>query len=311
VTDVVTLGETMAVFTSASVGPLRHATSLTVGAAGAESNMAIGLRRLGASVAWIGRVGDDELGQLVLARLRGEDVDVRGAVVDPGAPTGLMVKERRTGTISRVHYYRRGSAGSRLGVDDVDEAAIVAARILHVTGITPALSDTARAAVSRAVEVARAAGTLVSLDYNYRSALWSPEEAREVLRVLTARADVVFAGEEETELVAGAPTVEALAALGPREAIVKRGAKGAVAAVGGVVCEAPAVPVRVVDPVGAGDAFVAAYLAGLLEGHDPEERLRAACAAGAFAVTVDGDWEGFPTRAELTLLARPDGTVLR
>jgi 2-dehydro-3-deoxygluconokinase len=315
VSDLVTLGETMALFTATSVGPLRHATTMAVGAAGAESNVAIGVRRLGLATAWIGRVGDDELGQLVLGRLRGEDVDVSRAVVDQGAPTGLMIKEQRTADITRVLYYRRHSAGSRLEPGDVDAASIAAARVLHVTGITPALSASARAAVDYAVDAARAAGTLVSLDYNYRAALWTHEEARDVLRELTTRVDVVFAGEAEAELVAGtrgpAEAVAALAALGPRHAVLKRGAEGAVAAVDGATIRAPAVSVRVVDPVGAGDAFVAGYLATVLEGAPPERCLGTACAAAAFAVTVAGDWEGLPTRGELDLLERRRGTVIR
>jgi len=143
----VTLGETMALFTADRVGPLRHATTMRVGIAGAESNVAIGVRRLGHPAAWIGRVGSDELGQLVLGRLRAERVEVDAAVVDPEAPTGLMVKEHRTADLARVVYYRRGSAGSRLAPGDLDEARIRGARVLHLTGITPALSASARSDV--------------------------------------------------------------------------------------------------------------------------------------------------------------------
>jgi len=148
----VTLGETMALFASDRVGPLRYAATMRVGIAGAESNVAIGVRRLGHPAAWIGRVGSDELGHLVLGRLRGERVDVEAAVVDQDAPTGLMVKEHRTADLTRVVYYRRDSAGSRLQPGDLDEARIRAARVLHLTGITPALSATARAAVHAAAE---------------------------------------------------------------------------------------------------------------------------------------------------------------
>ncbi|MFL5926066.1 MAG: sugar kinase [Gaiellaceae bacterium] len=314
-TELLTLGETMALFSAPTVGPLRHATTMLLGAAGAESNVAIGVRRLGHSAAWIGRVGDDELGRLVLARLRGEDLDVSGAVVDPTAQTGLMVKEQRTADVARVYYYRRDSAGSRIAPGDVDAERVAAARVLHVTGITPALSASARDAVEHAVEIARNSGTLVSLDYNYRSALWTADEAREVLHNMTARADLVFAGEDEAELVVGTAdgdaAARALAALGPSHAVVKRAAAGAVAIADGTVLHAPAVPVRAVDAVGAGDAFVAGYLAALLDGAPPPDCLRTACAAGAFAVTVAGDWEGLPTRAELALLERSAGTVVR
>jgi 2-dehydro-3-deoxygluconokinase len=312
----VTLGETMALFTSDRVGPLRHATTMRVGIAGAESNVAIGVRRLGHPAAWIGRVGSDELGQLVLGRLRAERVDVDAAVVDQDAPTGLMVKEHRTAGLARVVYYRRDSAGSRLEPGDLDEARIRAAQVLHLTGITPALSATARAAVHAAAETARAAGVPVSLDVNYRAALWSPERAAAELRDLARGCELVFAGEDEAELLVGdrggpERAVEALAALGPRQAILKLGAKGAVAVVDGELHRQPGLPVRAVDPVGAGDAFVAGYLAGVLDGRAGPDRLRTGVACGAFAVTVAGDWEGLPTREELDLLRHGDGTVLR
>ena len=310
----VTVGETMVLLSATEVGRLRHASSLALGVAGAESNVAIGIRRLGVPATWIGRVGDDELGELVVARIRAEDVAV-SAVRDPEVPTSLMVKERRTAEVVRVTYYRRGGPGARLRPEDLDEQAIRAAGVLHVTGITPALGPSARETVHAAVDVARSAGVLVSLDFNYRSALWSAADAGRELRDLTARADIVFCGEDEAALVVDEPTPErqaaALAVLGPREAVLKRGAQGAVAQVAGAVLRQDAVPVRAVDAVGAGDAFVAGYLADLLAGADPQERLRTAAACGAFAVTVPGDWEGLPTRSELGLLRQAAGTVLR
>jgi 2-dehydro-3-deoxygluconokinase len=312
----VTLGETMALLSSDQVGRLRHASVLRLGVAGAESNVAIGVRRLGVPAAWTGRVGDDELGQLILRELRAERVDVAAAKVDPGAPTGLMLKEQRTAELARVVYYRRGSAGSRLAPGDLDEATVTGAGVLHLTGITPALSASARAAVYAAAETARGAGVPVSLDFNYRRALWSAAEAAAELRDLTAAAEVVFAGDDEAALVVGerdpAGMAAALARLGPRHAVVKRGADGAVAVVDGAVHEVPALPVQAVDSVGAGDAFVAGYLAELLAGSGPAECLRTAAACGAFAVTAPGDWEGFPTRDELDLLNhRGGGTVIR
>ena len=195
------VGETMVLLTTAEVGRLRHASSLLLGVAGAESNVAIGARRLGCPAAWVGRVGDDELGELVVSRIRAEGVDVAGVVRDPGAPTSLMLKERRTAEMVRVRYYRRNGPGSRLEPGDLDPAQVAAAGLLHVTGITPALSDSARATVDHAIELARAAGVPVSFDLNYRSALWPPDQAAAVCRDLAARADIVFAGDDEAELL--------------------------------------------------------------------------------------------------------------
>jgi 2-dehydro-3-deoxygluconokinase len=309
------VGETMALLTTAEVGRLRHASALTLGVAGAESNVAIGARRLGCPAAWAGRVGDDELGELVVSRIRAEGVDVAGVVRDPGAQTSLMVKERRTADMVRVLYYRRHGPGSRLRPDDLDPTQVAAAGVLHVTGITPALSDSAFATVDRAVALAREAGVPVSFDLNYRSALWPPEKAAVVCRDLAARADLVFAGDDEAELLGltGDPTdlARGLADLGAGHAVVKLGERGAVAAVDGRVHAVEALPVHAVDPVGAGDAFVAGYLVETLAGRPVPERLATAAACGAFAVTVPGDWEGLPSRDELAALGARPGTVQR
>ncbi|RJL34295.1 sugar kinase [Bailinhaonella thermotolerans] len=308
--ELVTAGETMALLSPPEPGPLRHARSLDLRVGGAESNLAIGAARLGVRAAWIGRVGDDELGRLVRSTLAGEGVDVSHAVTDPAAPTGLMLKERRAAGVTRVTYYRAGSAGSRLEPADIDPELIASARVLHVTGITPALSESARDAVRLAVEAARAAGVAVSVDFNYRARLWPADAAAKELRRLAEAADVLFATEDEARLVVDAPGAEglagALSALGPAEVLIKRGGRGAVAYAQGTVHEVPPYPVDVVDPVGAGDAFGAAYLAELVRGRPVPERLRTAALAGALAVTVPGDWEGLPTRDDLDLIAGGD-----
>jgi 2-dehydro-3-deoxygluconokinase len=290
------------------IGPLEYARGFSFGIGGAESNVAVGVARLGQQVTWFGRVGPDATGDLVERRLRAEQV--RTIAIRDTAFTGLMVKHRRFGTSLHVDYHRAGSAGSRLGPADVPVGELEAAAVLHVTGITPALSDTARAAVFHAVEVARAAGVTVSVDVNFRAKLWSRYDAAPVLRDLVSRADVVFAGPDEAELVLGSPSgpdasdaVDALAALGPVEVVVKDGARGCTALIDGARHRVPALNVRVVDPVGAGDAFVAGYLAERLDGRAPAERLRTAIVAGAFAVTVPGDCEGMARRSELTALA--------
>ncbi|MBO0878378.1 MAG: sugar kinase, partial [Pseudonocardia sp.] len=276
---VVTLGETMALLTAEQVGPLRHARSLRLTIAGAESNLAIGVRRLGVPAAWLGRVGDDEFGELIRSTVAGQRVDTT-AIVDPDAPTGLMIKERRTGTRTRVRYYRSGSAGSRLTPDDLAAAPISAARILHVTGITPALSDTARDTVFAAVANAREHGVLVSVDLNYRQALWSPDQAGAVFRDLVRRADILLATEDEGRLVVDVDAPEKLAAelaaLGPAEVLVKLGERGAAAHIDGGAYPVPSRPVTVLDPVGAGDAFAAGYLASRCRGAGAAERLAAA-----------------------------------
>ena len=303
--DVITFGETMARLTAPSVGPLRHATTLSLSIAGAESNVAIALSRLGAAAHWIGRVGDDEFGRLVIGILRAEGIGL-DVVVDVGAPTGVLLKERRTSTTSRVQYYRAGSAGSRLVPENLPANRIAEARVVHLTGITAAISATALAACHSAIDVAAAAGTAVSFDLNFRRALWSEEEAAPVLRDLTSRADIVFATVAEARLVVDGNSpgelAQALSVLGPREVLIKDGARGATAMIDGDVFVAGPFAVAEIDPVGAGDAFAAGYLAERCLGAGPMARLDTAARCGAFAVTVDGDWEGSPSRADLTLL---------
>lgn len=308
-TDVITFGETMALMKAATPGPLAHVSSLGLGIGGAESNVAIALRRLGTSVTWAGRIGADSLGDLVLRELNAEGIQAV-AVRDCTAATGLMIKERRTPDALKVWYYRSGSAGSRLDRDDIPLKEIASARLLHITGITPALSSSAADAVRFAVHSAREAGTPISFDLNYRAALWSAEDAGKAFRDIIAQVDIVFAGEDEARLVVqgdgAAELVRELTDLGPTQAVVKLGERGAVAHIDGVDYQVPAVAVRVVDTVGAGDAFVAGYLSDLLRGASPLERLTTAALVGAFACTVPGDWEGNPRRSELGLLDARD-----
>jgi 2-dehydro-3-deoxygluconokinase len=295
---IVTFGEAMALLRTREIGSMRHATDVAVGIGGAESNVAIGLSRLGVDASWLGRVGDDPLGERVVREIRAEGVDVR-ALVDTEASTGLMLKERPTTASTRVRYYRSGSAGSRLQVDDLPHGWIEHADILHVTGITALLSDTARACLAAAIERARAAGTTVSFDVNYRSALAAPEVAGPLLRTLAERADIVFGGDEELELLFpsddAAVAARRLLDAGCREVVRKRGADGATAVTSDGAVDAPGFVIDVVDTVGAGDAFVAGYLSARVEGGDVASRLRRGNVCGALACTAPGDWESNPT----------------
>ena len=305
--DVVTFGETMVALRSA--GPLSVPGSLTARLAGAESTVAIGLARLGHRVRWVSRVGDDEYGSVLGRTLRGEGVDVSGVEVDPTRPTGLMIASARTADITSVTYYRAGSAASALGPDDA--ARLGTASILHVTGITPALSPSAAEAVR--VAVSSGSYSLVGLDVNYRSRLWSRQRAAEVLRPLLPHLSIVIGSPDELLLLADEGVPE-LVSRG-LEVIEKRGAQGAglwpKGSSTGDVVDVPAVPVTVVDVVGAGDAFTAGYLSGVLDGLAPLDRVSRAVHVAAFCVSTAGDYEGLPTRSELDRLPLVEGTTLR
>ena len=301
-----TVGETMALLTAEHPGPLAHVSSMRLGIGGSESNVAIGVQRLGGNAVWCGRTGRDSLGQLVRREIRAEGVTVR-ITEDPDAPTGLMLKERRTMSAQKVSYYRAGSAGSRLSPEDLDPSLISGAAVVHISGITPALSTSAATTIRRTIEIARSEGVTISLDLNYRANLWTATEAGRAYRELIPLTDIVFAGDEEAALAVGPADdpvhlAQRIADLGPSQAIIKLGSKGAVACIDGKLLHQSAVPIEPVDTVGAGDAFVAGYLAELMAGKHPGERLELAAKTGAFACLASGDWEGLPTRAELALL---------
>ena len=314
--EVVTFGETMAALRAHSA--LRLGGDLGLSIAGAESNVAIGLARLGHRVRWAGRVGADEFGALVLRTLRAERVDTDYAVTDDtGRPTGLLLAEPRMGTLTRVSYYRSGSAGSAVTPADVLPTLTPGSRVLHLTGITPALGPSAADAALAAATAARDAGITVCLDINYRSRLWTADRARTALRPLLARTDLLVASEDELPLALERPDadesegIHSLLAEGVSEVVIKRGAHGATSfsAHGTVNCAAR--QVSAVDLAGAGDAFVAGYLSGLLQDADIPARLHRAVTTAAFAVATRGDWEGLPTQDELGLLDQPDGTTIR
>ncbi|WP_427006093.1 sugar kinase [Pseudarthrobacter sp. H2] len=342
--DLLTFGEAMVSLRSA--GPLSAGGSLAMHVAGAESNVAVGVARLGHRVAWAGVVGDDPHGQYILRQLRSEGIGVQHRI-DAARNTGAMFLEQRTADVTRAFYYRAGSAGSTLGRDDVERAfgAVAGAgagvRILHLTGITAALSPESRRAVEYAAERAAGEGMVVSLDVNYRGKLWSRDEARAVLTPLARHASILIASDDELGLVATAPDAPAdsdsdagsdageaggpgnsgadeaaiaaqLLDCGVREVVVKRGAAGAGVHTADGRWEAPAFPVTSVDTVGAGDAFTAGYLSALLDGEDVAGRLQRGILAGAFAVSTAGDWEGLPRSEELALLGTTrSGTTQR
>ncbi len=265
--DVLTVGEAMAAFRSDSM--IRLGGSLSLSVVGAESNVAIGLARLGHRVRWVGRVGGDELGALVLRTLRAEGVDVTCVEVCAGETTGMALFDTAPGGARRVHYRRSTSAARGLAPDHVVDAVRRGTRILHVTGITPALGPLPRAAVSAAVAAAGELGVMVSLDVNFRAKLWTASDAADALRPLLPHVSVLIASESEVSLVAKARDEEAqvkeLLELGIDEVVVKRGARGADCYSSVERHTAPAVRVPVVDPVGAGDAFTAGYLSGLID----------------------------------------------
>lgn len=285
---IVCVGETMAAFVPEPGAGLAEAETVRVAVAGAESNTAMYLAEHGVPARWVSAVGADPLGARVRAQVAACGVDVRGVRSDPARPTGLMVKDPGPdGT--RVHYYRRGSAASALGPGLLADPAVRDAALLHLTGITPALSASCHDLVRHALDGPHS----VSFDVNFRPALWSPGQAPDVLRDLADRADLVLVGLDEAQALWG-PRIAAPADVrallpGPRLLVVKDGARAATAFDGATAYTVPARAVRVVEPVGAGDAFAAGFLAGLHRGEPLTRALRLGhlTAGAALAVTAD------------------------
>ncbi|MFD9889928.1 sugar kinase [Amycolatopsis sp. NPDC059027] len=265
----------MALFVPAEPGPPEDVRTWLRTIGGAESNVACHLPGLGVSSGWVSAVGDDPFGRAMVREIAAAGVDVSGVAVDPARPTGLYLKESGAQG-SPVRYYRAGSAASAMGPDVLDRVDLADVRVLHLSGITPALSDSCLELV-RALLAAPRGDTRVSFDVNYRPALWAAGRDVSLLAELAGSADIVLTGDDEARKVWGTGDPAQLRALlpGPDTLVVKHGERGATL----VERDAeplfsPALRVDVVEPVGAGDAFAAGFLAATLAGADPLTRLR-------------------------------------
>lgn len=301
--EVVTLGEAMVLFVPNRTGLLRYANTFQRYVAGAESNTAIGLARIGHQVGWISKVGHDEFGQYMLSFLRGEQVDVSQVKTDNKAPTGVFFKERRRTDSTRVYYYRAGSAASRLTPKDLDPDYISQARYLHITGITPALSASCIATIQACIEIANKAGVQISFDPNLRLKLWPAAKAKEVFLDIIPHVQLVLASEEEATLITNETdpqrAAQKILQMGPAQVVIKQGAQGALGVTANESIEAPALKVETVETVGAGDAFNAGFLSGQLRGWNLADSLHLGNIMGAMATTVPGDVEGLPDWTEI------------
>ncbi|RTD87575.1 sugar kinase [Variovorax atrisoli] len=305
--DVALFGEAMLLLVADRPGPLEDAQSFYKRTAGAETNVAIGLSRLGLKVGWASRLGTDSMGRALLAAMRAEGIDCSHVITDATQRTGFQFKGRVTdGSDPPIEYHRKGSAASHMGPADVDEAWLRSARHLHATGVFAAISDTSLQAALKSMDVMRAAGRTISFDTNLRPTLWSSTETmRHWVNELAARADWVLPGIEEGLLLTGHSKPEDVAKFyrerGAKLVVVKLGAEGAYydSDVAGTGC-IDGFPVKeVVDTVGAGDGFAAGVVSALLEGRSVPDAVRRGAWIGARAVQVLGDTEGLPTRAQL------------
>ncbi|RCV57970.1 sugar kinase [Marinitenerispora sediminis] len=303
--QVTCVGETMLLLTATEPVPLDRAPLLSMGIAGAESNVACALAALGHRAAWLSSVGDDPFGRVVVRSLRERGVDVSGVRIDPDRPTALFAKDPSP-TGSAVHYYRAGSAASALGPELAGHPHVRAAGIVHLSGVTPALSPGCDALTE---SLLADPSLTVSFDVNHRPRLWRRREAAPRLLELARLADIVFVGRDEAEELWGTATARDVRSLLPDvdRLVVKDAEHGATEFHGGGEEYVPAPSVEVVEPVGAGDAFAAGYLAGRLRGLDGRRRLRLGHLCAGRVLRVVGDLADPPPAREVEeLLEVPD-----
>ncbi|MFF1922415.1 sugar kinase [Streptomyces sp. NPDC058221] len=321
--DVVCLGESMVTFLPSQPGRLADVPSFGRGIGGAESNVACALAAAGHRAAWVSRVGADGFGDHLVDAISGYGVDTSAVRRDSDRPTGIYFRTAtdRAEGVHEVAYYRAGSAASAMSPANVPYEALPAGRVLHLSGITAALSADCLALL-RALTAARPGRPLVSFDVNHRPGLWRGSDASpDVLLDLARGADLVFVGEDEAEEAWGIVGAEAIRAAlpEPEVLVVKRGAEGATVLSGSenqpvrrlrtggpgatppvagndTVTTVPALRVDVVAPVGAGDAFAAGFLSATLRGLPVRDRARHGHLMAAAVLTVPGDLTDPPAR---------------
>ncbi len=306
--ELITIGETMVAMVPSEMAPLRYVQEYRARIAGAESNVAMGVQKLGHTAAWISKLGDDEMGHFVLNAIRSEGVDCTGVTLDAAHRTGVMFKQRSGGETS-VFYYRENAAASHLCPSDLDQTLFENAKILHITGITPVLSQSCMQTIDAAIALAKAHGMKVSFDPNIRKKLWGDIDYTPYMRKLAYAADILLVGLDEARflfetLPADAPydiedviaTVRTNTSSDALQLAIKLGAQGAVVATETQRVAIPAAECHCVEPIGAGDAFAAGFLAGVLSGETIATCGEMGAIAGALATETAGDTEGQPSQ---------------
>lgn len=303
--DVVTLGEPLVQLSPPSGRRLQAAGTLEVHTAGAEMNVAVGLARLGHRSAFVGRVGTDPFGARILDSLRSAGVDVSAVRQDPRRPTGIYLKDH-DGTRTSVYYYREGSAAAAMSPADLGFLA-GDPRWIHVTGITAALSPSCAALLDELL-LTRPRRARISFDVNHRPSLWPRARAGQTLLDLARRADLVFVGRDEAAELWGTDSAEDVRRLLPDvpALVVKDAASRATSIRGRRVTTVPSLSVRVVEVVGAGDAFAAGYLSATLQDADERTALRYGHLFAARVLLSVADQAEPPPRDLLAEAARRD-----
>lgn len=302
--DVVTLGEALVIFSPSSTGPLRFVNSFTKSIGGAEANVAIALSRLGFNAGWISRLGNDEFGRYVHYALQGEGVDLSQVTTDNDLPTGILFKEQYHNQNPTVYYYRNGAAITAMDSSYINSEYISRAKVLHVTGILPALGANGIESSFAAIKIAKQNEVTVSFDPNLRLKLWDKDLAKKTLLEMATHADIILPGLDEAEFLLGTSQPDEIFtlfhAMGCRIVVLKLGKEGCLISENSQQVWVPGYHVhKLIDTVGAGDGFAAGFLAGFLSNKSMQECGELANGIGAMATLVHGDSEGYPSMNQL------------
>ena len=303
--EIILIGEPMAMFVADYVGNLEDVEKFTRALAGAEVNVCIGLKRLGYDVSYVTKLGVDPFGKYIKNFLVNEGIDTSYITFDSRFPTAFQVKSKTEAGDPEVVYFRRGTAASHMSKEDIEKIDLSQVRHIHVTGIPPALSESCREATYELIKKAKEKGLYVTFDPNLRPALWpSKEEMVRVINDIASKCDMVLPGVAEGLTLTGSDDPNKIADfylnLGVKTVIVKVGDKGAFVKTQHETFTVPGFKVeKVVDTVGAGDGFAVGIVSGLLENLSLREAVIRGNAIGSLQVMVPGDNEGLPSREKL------------
>ena len=293
--DLFTFGEAMALFMSSDTDSVKTARKYEMSAAGAEGNVAVAAKRLGLDVHFVTKLGDDFLGDNVISQFQSEGIDTTPFIRSENY-TGALVRNRGQEEPLDVTYLRRCAAASTFEPKDIDENILAKSRWLHVTGITVALSDSARDSVAHALAIARKHQIQTSFDLNIRRKLWSPEKASTTLRELARDVRLITGGVDEYELVFGSKdpyeNLRIATSKNIQTAIMTAGPELVRVLDNGVRFDFEPEVVKTIDPVGSGDAFISGTICGLLGGLDIRQAIKQGSRCGAMVAATMGDWAG-------------------
>ncbi len=295
--DLVCLGEPLVEFDQREDG------SFVQGHGGDTSNCAIAAARMGARVGYVTCLGADPFGDSLMTLWQSQGIDTAHVSRKPGFPTGIyFVTHDRNG--HHFTYYRKGSAASNMTAADIPANYIAAAKYLHVSAISQAISKTAAATVKRAMEIANANGTAISYDTNLRLALWPEERARRVIHETLETCQIALPSIDEARLLTGLDRpdriVDFYLGLGTEVVVLKLGGDGCVIATADSRRTLEGLKVDTVDANGAGDTYAGTFLAGLASGLNPFDAGSHANRVAAISTTTAGAASSIPTRDQIS-----------